>query len=245
LELLAAVTRKTLSVVTRLRLDAALYKPAPARNAGSPGRPRKQGQRLPTLAQVAADPTPCWQRVTVALWYGEVNGTVEITSATAVWFHSGMPPVVWRWVLSRAPAGQFKTPGVLCTNPQAAATDIGQWFVQRRPLEVTVEEVRAHLGVETQRQWSTRAIARTTALLLALFSLMTLIADRMVATRAMPVRTRAWYRKAQPTFSDAVALVRPQWWAAEVFSMSRSEADVEKIPPPVLERLTEALCYAA
>ncbi|MDV7396263.1 transposase, partial [Arthrospira platensis SPKY1] len=90
LELLAAVTSNPLSVVTRLRLDAALYEPAPQRAAGSLGRPRKKGRRLPTLAAVAADPTTPWQRLTVAPWYGEANRTVEVASAAAVGFHGGM-----------------------------------------------------------------------------------------------------------------------------------------------------------
>jgi len=83
LELLAAVTSETLSVVTRLRLDAALYEPAPTYVAGRGGRPRKKGKRLPTLAQVAADPATEWQRLNVALWYGEANRTIEIASGTA------------------------------------------------------------------------------------------------------------------------------------------------------------------
>lgn len=245
LELLAAVTNHTLSVVTRLRLDAALYEPAPTRAVGSLGRPRKKGRRLPTLAEVAADPNTRWRRLTLALWYGEVSRTVEVVSATAVWFHGGMPLVGLRWALIRDPRGRFKTQALLCTNPQATETEIVQWLVQRWQIEVTFEEARAHLGVESQRQWSKWAIARTTPLLLALFSLVTLLADRLVATHATPVRCSAWYRKAQPTFSDALAWVRRQLWASEVFSTSRTGADVRKIPPPVLERLIEALCYAA
>lgn len=245
LELLAAVSSHALSVVTRLRLDAALYEPAPPRASGRLGRPRKKGRRLPTLATVATDPTTSWQRVTVALWYGQANRTIEVASAVAMWFHSGMPPVFLRWVLIRDPQGRFKTQALLSTNPQATATEIVQWFVQRWQLEVTFEEVRAHLGVESQRQWSKRAIARTTPLLLALFSIVTLLADRRVATQTIPVRRSAWYRKRQPTFGDALALVRRQLWASEIFSMSRPKAEIRKIPPPVLERLIEALCYAA
>lgn len=149
LELLAAVTNHALSVVTRLRLDAALYEPAPPRPASRRGRPRKKGPRLPTLGQVLTDPSTCWQRLTVPLWYGEVDRAVEIASATAVWFHSGMPAVALRWVLIRDPAERFKTQALLCTNPQTAAADIVHWFVRRWQLEVTFEEVRAHLGVET------------------------------------------------------------------------------------------------
>lgn len=245
LELLASVQSATLSVVTRLRLDAALYEPAPARVAGTRGRPRKKGRRLPTLAQVAADPATHWQSVRVALWYGQANRVIEIATGTAVWFHSGKPPVAIRWVLIRDPQGQFTTQALLSTDTTAEAGDMVRWFVQRWQLEVTFEEVRRHLGVETQRQWSKRAIARTTPILLALFSLVTLLADRLITGGAMSVRTSTWYRKTRPTFSDALALVRRQLWAAELFSMSRSDGDSDKIRVPVLERLSEALCYAA
>ena len=120
-----------------------------------------------------------------------------------------------------------------------------RWFVQRWSIEVTFEEVRAHLGMETQRQWSKRAIARTTPILLALFSLVTLIAHRLVAVQAMPVRTSAWYCKSQPTFSDALALVRRHLWGSEIFSTSRAKTEIGKIPDPALVRLIEVLCYAA
>jgi hypothetical protein len=245
LQLLAAVASDTLSVVTRLRLDAALYEPAPERAAGRLGRPRKKGQRLATLAQVAADPATQWQRFTVTRWYGEVNRTIEIASATAVWFHYGMPPVALRWVLIRDPENRFKTQALLCTHREAEATAIVHWFVQRWSIEVTFEEARAHLGLETQRQWSKRAIARTTPILLALFSLVTLIAHRLVTTQSLPVRTSAWYHKLQPTFSDALALVRRYLWSSEIFSISRPQTNGEKIPVPVLERLSDVLCYAA
>lgn len=245
LELLAAVRSDTVSVVTRLRLDAALYEPAPERVAGRKGRPRKKGKRLATLSEIAANPTTPWQRLTVALWYGEVNRTIEIASATAVWFHNGMPPVAVRWVLIRDPNNRFKTQALLCTNLKTEATAIIHWFVQRWRLEVTFEEVRAHLGVETQRQWSKPAIARTTPILLALFSLVTLIADRLVITQALPVRASAWYRKSQPTFSDALAWVRRHLWVSEIFSTSRGNTKVEKSPNPALIRLIEVLCYAA
>jgi hypothetical protein len=244
LELLAAVTSETLCVVTRLRLDAALYEPAPPREPGRGGRPRKKGQRLPTLEQVAADPKTRWQRLTVARWYGEVNRLVEIASGTAVWYHAGKPPVTIRWVLIRDPQRRFDTQALLCTDPEATVTDIVLWFVGRWSVEVTFEEARAHLGVETQRQWSKRAITRTTPILLGLFSLVTLMADRLVADQALPVRTSAWYRKTQPTFSDALALVRRHFWRAQDFSTSRSQTDVEKTPNPLLARCMELLCYA-
>ena len=245
LDLLAAVTSDQLSVVTRLRLDAALYAPVPKRTPGQPGRPRKKGKRLPTLAQVAANPTTQWQRITVAQWYGESERLIEITFGNALWFHSGKPVVPIRWVLIRDPLQQFPTQALLSTDTDACAEHIVNWFVQRWSVEVTFEEVRAHLGVETQRQWSDKAIARTTPLLLALFSLVTLSAHQHQKHQPIPLRASAWYRKTKPTVVDALALVRRQLWAQQRFSTSRSETDRVKTPAPMLERLTELVCYVA
>ena len=244
LELLAALPSKP-HMVTRLRLDAALYVPASERRAGQPGRPRKKGQRLPTLAQVLADPATCWTPLTLPRWYSQGERTVEIVSGVAVWYHSGKPPVPIRWVLVRDPQGRFDPQAFLCTNPWAVPPAILTWFVQRWQVEVTFEEARAHLGVETQRQWSDRAIARTTPVLMGLFSLVTLIAHRLQSHRRVPIRANAWYAKRRPTFSDALALVRSRLWRHRSFSRSVQTTHVVKIPAALLEQLTEALCYAA
>jgi hypothetical protein len=172
LELLAACQSWShpVTVVTRLRLDAALYKPAPPRHPHQRGRPRLKGARLPTLAAIAADPQTHWTPVTVAHWYGAGARTVEVVSDTAVWYHTGRPAVPLRWVLIRDPYEQFDTQALLCTDVAAAPDQILAWFVLRWQLEVTFEETRRHLGVETQRQWSDLAIQRTTPALLGLFS---------------------------------------------------------------------------
>jgi len=81
-----------IAVITRLRLDAALYEPAPERQVGQMGRPRLKGKRLPTLAARLDDPNTSWQQVQIARWYGEGNRVVEIASDTAVWYHTGLPP---------------------------------------------------------------------------------------------------------------------------------------------------------
>lgn len=205
LELLACAAGmiQPVTMVTRLRLDAALYEPAPVRNPGTNGRPRKKGARQPTLAQRLADPGTVWQSLTVA-WYGGTTRTVELASETAVWYHNGLPPVAIRWVLIRDPQGQFDPQALLCTDQQAGAQAILEWFVLRWPMEVTFHEVRAHLGVETQRQWSDLAILRTTPALLALFSLVTIFAHQLLQGQPLPVRQAAWYRKALPTFSDTL-----------------------------------------
>lgn len=231
-------------MVTQLRLDAALYTPAPARENGTVGRPRKKGTRLPTLATVLTQPDTPWQTVAVANWYGRGPTPVEITSETAVWYHNGMPPVPIRWVLIRDPHGKFATKALLCTDQEAAPDAILAWFVRRWQVEVTFEEVRAHLGVETQRQWSTPAIARTTPILLGLFAWVTLLAHHSQAQGTLPVRQAAWYKKARPTFSDALAVVRTRIWQHWGFCMSGSHQDIQKSHPEVLKRFFEIVCYS-
>jgi hypothetical protein len=154
------------TLITRLRLDAALFLPAPPRRLGQLGRPRIVGQRLPTLKSLLDRPETAWESIVVN-WYDGSSRSVEINSATAVWYNRGKPTVSIRWVLIRDPLGKFEPQALLCTDPDIPARQVIEWFVLRWQLEVTFQEVRAHLGVETQRQWSDRAIARTTPLSLA------------------------------------------------------------------------------
>jgi hypothetical protein len=237
--------KNPICMVTRFRLDAALYEPAPERKPGQKGRPRKKGARLPKLEQRLQDEKTAWQRVTIQDWYGEGQREVDIVSGTGVWCHPGKPALPVRWVLIRDPQGKFKPQALLCTDQQAKPVQVLQWFVLRWQLEVTLHEVRTHLGVETQRQWSDLAIARTTPALLGLFSMVTLLANRSAAQGTFPIRHAAWYSKAWPTFSDALAVVRHQLWQGMAFHTSPSDMDVTKVPRMLLNRLTEALCYAA
>ncbi len=232
-----------LCLIVRLRLDAALYEPAPKRKPGTPGRPRKKGERLPTLAQVAANPKTRWQRAMIRNWYGERRRPIEFVSQTAVWFHGGLPALPMRWVLIRDPKGKFKTQALLCTDVKADPVQIIKWFVLRWQTEVTYHEVREHLGVETQRQWSDLAILRTTPVLLGLFSLVTLLAHQHTRRRKLPIRQTAWYHKTQPTFSDALALVRQQIWQQECFQMTKVHTDSSKLFAWTQNRLLSALCY--
>jgi len=243
IEFLAAV-RGYVSVVTRLRLDANLFAPAPARQRAR-GRPPIKGKRLPKLSQALQDATTVWQRHTVPLWYGRTNRIVEIATGTAVWYHSGLPPVPIRWLLVRDPRGELAPQAFHCTDLDAAAADILQWFVSRWQIEVTFQESRAHLGVETQRQWSDLAIMRTTPALLGLFSLVTLWANDLAAFTPFSPRRAAWYPKAHPTFSDAIAAVRRQLWHQQIYCISRQNRDVIEIPRQLWERAANALAYAA
>ena len=246
IELLAACGRfpQPVTAITRLRLDAALYDPAPVRTPGTKGAPRKKGARQPTLAQRLVDPDTAWERVTVA-WYGGGTRTVELATDTAVWYHAGKPTVPLRWVLICDPQQQFAPQALLCTELQATAQQIVEWFVLRWQLDVTFEEGRAHLGVETQRQWSDLAILRTTPALLGLFALVTLCAHALLQGEDLPARSAAWYTKPLPTFSDTLALVRQQLWPVTISYMSPATPDVVEIPRALFERLTDTLAFAA
>jgi hypothetical protein len=245
LELLAALVRWRVTCVTRLRLDAALYAPAPPRRPGAIGRPRTKGARLPTLAAVLADGETPWRRLTVPGWYGKGERAVEIHSGTAVWRHAGLPVVPIRWVLLRDPHRHFDPQALLCTDTAQDPLQVVRWFVQRWRLEVTFREVRDHLGVETQRQWSDRAIARTTPCLLALFSIVALLATRLDRHARLQVSATAWHRKKRPTFADTLAAVRRQLWCEQGFLASRPSPQLAKLPPTLREGIAYALCHAA
>ena len=245
LELLALVsTTPGASLITRLRLDAQLYDPAPPRKQGQKGRPRVKGERRPSLQKLLKRRSTKWVSVKVD-WYGEKNRQIEITSETSVWYKSGSVPVAIRWILIRDPQGIFASQALLSTNLNHRPEQVVEHFIRRWSVEVTFEEARAHLGIESQRQWSDLAIARTTPILFGLFSLITLMATKLVAGKTMPVRTAAWYEKERPTFSDAIAMVRHCLWSSCHFSMSGRNIDLTKIPRSLLDRFIDALCYAA
>jgi hypothetical protein len=244
LDLLTALQGKV-SFITRLRLDAALYEPVADRKAGQMGRPAKKGNRLPTLAQVEQSPHTKWQEVVFSEWYGLSQKTMLLATGTALWYHSGKAALPMRWVVLRDPEGKLKTTALLSTDESFTALNIVTLFVRRWAIEVTLQEVRAHLGVETQRQWSPKAIARTTPVLLALFSLVALLADRLHTKGKLLLSTAAWYDKKQPTFSDAIASVRSLLWTGSSFSMSAAETDMIKIPRQQLLLFQQALAWVA
>jgi hypothetical protein len=241
--------KRPITFITRLRLDAALYEPAPPRYPGQMGRPRLKGNRLPNLSAVAEDPATDWTAMTLVHWYGEAERTVEMVSETALWYSTGLPAVPLRWVLLRDPQEEFATQALLCTDLDVQPERIISWFVRRWQMEATFQEVRQRLGFETQRHWSELAVRRTAPVLLGLFSMVTLFAHRYMANKKSAnaaVRGAAWYEKQRPTFSDALALVRKELWAREAtFRGSPAQTDMVKVPREFVERLTDALCYAA
>ena len=89
--------------------------------------------------------------------------------------------------------------------------------------------------METQRPWAEQAIARATPCLLALCSLVTLLADRLVRQGTLPLPQDAWYRKQRPTFADSLAAVRQHYWKQTGFHLSGRQNHVAKLPPALRE----------
>jgi len=165
--------RSRVTLITTGRLDAVLHEPPPQRTRHTIGRPRVVGQRLPSLEQVLQDSETVWQKLTLD-WYGEGERTLEICTGTALWYRYGFDPLPIRWVLTRDPSGKRPPKAIFSTDLTQMAEQIVSDFMKRWSLEVTFEEGRAHLGIETQRQWSDQAIERSTPLLFGLYSLVTL-----------------------------------------------------------------------
>lgn len=232
-----------ITLVSRLRPDACLYDPTPRPRTGKRGFAPKYGARLPRLNQRAADPTTVWQEVTVP-WYGGTVRTVEVVTGVAVWRVPKQAPLPLRWVIVRDPQGKFAPQYLFATDVDALAAQIITWFVMRWSEEVTFEEVRAHLGVETQRQWSALAIERTTPVLLGLFSVVTLLAEQLRAGQPHPVRTAAWYVKREATFADTIALVRQHLWQTVKFPESPLQTGQVTLSAAVFAGLIDSLCYA-
>ena len=244
LELLAWCQRLQVTLIVPVRLDAALFAPAPSRRPTQKGRPPLKGRRLPTLAARLTNHKTPWCRLWVH-WYGQGKRRVDVASGTAVWYHSGKVPVPIRWVLVRDPRGRFESRALLSTDPSQSAQEILELFTRRWQVEVTFEEARAHLGLETQRQWNSKAIQRTTPVLLGLFSVVTLMAHHLQqqAPHSLRPRGTAWYSKSRVSFSDALACVRDHLWKKS-FCMSEEKYESPKFQNRWMNHFADLLCYA-
>jgi len=230
-------------LVSRLLLTAQLDDPIPPQPKGTPGVKPKKGPRQPKLCGRLSDEATDWQTEDLP-WYAGQTISMDLTSGVALWHRDGEAPLPIRWVLLHDPSGKRRPCARFCTDPAATMHQIIAWYVSRWQIEVTFEEVRRHLGVETQQQWSTRAIARTTPCRLGLFSLVLLLADR-VSPNGPFIRQAAWYAKSAPTFADLLALVRRQLWVEVNSPAALPTAPLGNPSTLVLDLLIETACYAA
>jgi hypothetical protein len=212
-----------ISLISRLRLDARIFD-FPQMKSG-PGRPAKRGRRLPspkTLLQCADTP---WQE-TEAPWYGGRKKKLQYVTTTCLWSPIGGEAIPIRLVVIKDPARRFKPVALMSTDITLSVLMIIEEFVKRWAVEVTFREVREHLGVETQRQWSDKAIARETPALFALYSIIILIGLQL---GRVPMRTAAWYSKQGNTFSDILVEVRRILWRERYFAQVVENRDLTEI----------------
>jgi hypothetical protein len=234
--------KRPVKLVSRLRLDACLHDFPGPQPKGKRGPKPKKGAPQPKLAARLADPKTSWQKLKV-LWYGGQEKEIEIATDTCLWYRCGLDPVPIRWVLLRCPKNSFKPQAFFCSDIHVPAKQITLWFIARWNIEVTFEELRAHLGFETQRQWSDKAIERTTPCLFGIFSLVVSMA-KVLHSETLPVRQASWYLKEEATFIDALAAVRSDLWRSLNCNTSAQEADMLLIPQTALFSLLEAACYS-
>lgn len=178
-------------------------------------------------------------------WYGGHRTQLWVYSHVALWYTPGLPPVAIRSVLVADPEGKLRMAAFFCTDIEATPAPILAWAVRRWSVEVTFPEARAHLGLATPRPWSDRAIARTTPVLLALCSIVTVLALRWSPAGQIPVPLTAWYHQAEPTVADCLALVREHLWRARFCVNSATEPEFVQFPREAFELLLTGLSLAA
>ena len=239
-----ACVRHHVAMVSRLRWNAALDHPPGPQPPGKRGRKPLKGTRQRSLQAWAERSDTPWETVEVT-WYSGERKRLWVFSRTALWYTPGLPPVAIRSVLVADPEGKLRMEAFFCPDLQATPVELLQWVVMRWSVEVTFEEARAHLGVETQRQWSDQAIARTTPVLLALFSLVTVLALQVSRDEPIPVPGPAWYHKVEPTFVACLALVRRHLWRARYLVNSAPQADFVQFPREAFDLLLTGLPSAA
>ncbi len=231
-------------LISRLRLDAQLFE-FPVFEKKKLGRKPIKGKRI-QLKELLNDPEQIWQTATVN-WYGGEARQIEYITFTCLWYHAGCTPVTLRIVLVKTPDGKNAAETFFSTDTELTPSQIIRYFVLRWNIEVTFEDTRAHLGIETQRQWSDKAIARTTPLLMGLFSFVTLVAFKMHQTKALvSIEMASWYdKKGELTFSDIIAIVRREIWSNKYFSKSENQPDLDKYPEETINTLIYQLSLAA
>jgi hypothetical protein len=233
--------RHHVRLVSRLLLNAQLYDPIPPQRPGKPGVKPQKGPRQPKLEARVLDTRTPWHRQDIP-WYTGQSRPMDVLSHTALWHRDGEAPLPLRWVLLRDPLEKLSPFALFCTDQPLDQDTIIAWYILRWNIEVTFQELRAHLGVETQRQWSSLAIARTTPCLFGVFSLVVLLAYQL-CPRDLPLPRTGWYVKREATFADALAVVRRAFWLNS--PTLRDPAATAHSPQASLHSLLDILCYAA
>ena len=226
-----------------MRWDARLFDEPGPQPAGKRGRKPKKGKRQAKLSQRLTNPVTNWQRVKVN-WYGGQKKWVWTATSCALWHRKGRDPLAIRWVIVRSVDGSFDPFALFASNQQSSAIQIVENFVRRWNIEVTFQELHAHLGFGTQRHWSDKAVQRTIPALFGLFSIIVLAAHNLHPEN-LPVSQSAWYKKEVATFSDALAAVRNDLWSFDKFVQLPQNGDWLLIPTQIFNCLRQITLYSS
>lgn len=230
---------RRVTLVSRFKMNAALYAPPP-RYSGR-GRPRIKGHRLPSPGQVAADPATHWQRHRGVAWYGGTRKTVLTCSGTGLWYKRSCRATEVRWVVVRDPKGKRPDEVFFTTDVGMRPRAIVEAFVRRWGLETTFQETRRHLGLETLRNRTARAVSRSVPLLLATYSLIVVWFAKHVRAPELRKLATPWYQKPSVTFSDMLAAARRDILSEGVLSPPQAERAESKVTAEYLTHLISML----
>jgi hypothetical protein len=209
------LSRRNAVLVSVFHDDARLYAPLESRPCGQRkrGRPHTIGARLPNPGQVVQDSKA---RIATVAWYGGSTRRVALVTGAGLWRKNSRVSIHVRWVCVRDPRQRGKPLYLFSSDASMTPEQIVELYVTRWSLEVTFQESKAHLGLETPRQRVCASVLRTTPCLLGLYTVIALIyAAHVRATRHDPAESgrRPWYHKPEPTFSDALREVRGLFWS--------------------------------
>jgi len=217
-----------IALVSRLKMNARIYAIPEPTPKGKRGRRPKKGARLISFKEMIQREDLPWEKAEIKGYDGK-GKKVNFLTNTSLWGVDCFGPIAVKWVLVVDPDGDMDPLPLMSTDVTLTAQAIIQMYVDRWGLEVTFQEVREHLGVETQRQWSDRAIDRTTPVLMGLYSMICLIGSRMNSEKSLVVEKTAWYDKRWVSFSDMIKLVRTQLWRDNLFIRKGFQEGSEEI----------------
>lgn len=199
--------RFRITLVSRLKMNAALFDFPPERRPGQRGRSACKGVKLKNFKQMLSLDGLPWKELEV-VGYGGKKRIAHVLSNTCMWGADGATPIPIRWVLVVDPTGKLDPLPLMSTDPLMTPERMVELFIDRWSLEVTFLEAREHLGVETQHQWSDRAIARSTPILMGLYSCVCLMASQLRQVEPLKAEKTSWHQKTHITFSDMLRAVR-------------------------------------
>lgn len=222
------------ALISRMRMDARIFN-FPDQNKKKRGRPLLVGKRCPLFTDYLSDPMVTWEKILVQ-WYGGKEKEVLIYTGVHLWYAYGIPPLPIKWILIKDPHNEKEAIVLFSTNIKHSPKRIIEIFVSRWSIEVTFEESRRHLGIETQRQWSDKGIERTTPCILGSFAITVLMGHKLSeeTKSKIPLQEASWYNKNHLTFSDVLhfvklSILKKKYYSQFGFRTKLGKKDLEEL----------------